>query len=111
MLVAQGYLHSGRPNEKRARRIAAEQKRDRVSLVDMTEAIVSWMVPAFKDMSSALKRADAAASKSKSKVRNWRPDTDAQTAAKAGKRRNQIVTSTDLDQSPARENAMQFRQA
>jgi hypothetical protein len=59
------------------------------------------MVPAFKDMASALKRADTAAARSKSKVRNWRPDTDAQVAAKAGKRRNQIVTSSDLNRAGA----------
>jgi hypothetical protein len=59
------------------------------------------MVPAFKDMASALKRADTAAARSKSKVRNWRPDTDAQIAAKAGKRRNQIVTSSDLNRAGA----------
>lgn len=98
MIVAQGYLHAGKPAAQRARQIAATQKRDRVSLADMTEAIEAWMVPALKDMDAAMKRADAAASGSRSKVRNWRPDTDAQVVAKQGRRRNQIVTSSDLRQ-------------
>lgn len=97
MIVAQGYLHSGTPTAQRARRIATSHNRDRVTLADMDKALESWGKPAFKSMDAALKRADAAAARCKGKVRNWRPDTEAQTAAK-GKRRNQIVTSSDLEQ-------------
>ena len=96
MIVAQGYLHSGTPAAQRARRIAARNKHDRVTLADINEALESWMVPAVQSMEAALKRADAAADKCKGKVRNWRPDTEAQIAAK-GKRRNQIVTSSDME--------------
>jgi len=99
MIVAQGYLHSGKPTAQRARRIAVAHKRDRVTLADMEEAIEGWMKPAFADMDAALKRADVAAAGSKSKVRNWRPDTAAQTAAKVGRRRNAIVTSSDLNRA------------
>lgn len=99
MIVAQGYLHSGNATAQRARRIAASQNRDHVTLSDMEKALDSWGKPAFKSMDAALKRADAAAARCKAKVRNWRPDTEAQTAAK-GKRRNQIVTSCDVEQTP-----------
>ena len=100
MIVAQGYLHAGQPAAQRSRRIAASHQRERVTLADMTEAIDTRMVPAFKSMNAALKRADDAAAKCKGKVRNWRPDTAAQTSAKAGKRRNQVVTSSDLKPAP-----------
>ena len=57
-----------------------------------------------------MKRADAAAARCKAKVRNWRPDTEAQTVAK-GKRRNQIVTSTDLNAAPKHGSAAPLQNA
>ena len=96
MIVAPGYLHSGLPAAKRARRIATHNHRDHVTLADMEEALETSFKPSFMALESGLKRADATAAKCKSKVRNWRPETPAQIAAKSGKRRNQIVTSSDL---------------
>ena len=100
MIVAQGYLHSGKSTAQRARRIVASQGRNRVTLADMEMALENWGRPAFKAKDDALKRADAAAARCKAKARNWRPDTEAQTTAKGKKRRNQIVTSSDLKQQP-----------
>jgi hypothetical protein len=99
MIAAPGYLHSGIPAAQRARRFAAADHRVRVTQADMDAALETSMKPSFKALESGLKRADAAAGKSKTKVRNWRPDTEAQTAAKSGKRRNQIVTSSDMQRA------------
>jgi hypothetical protein len=106
MIVAPGYLHAGKRTAAAARRIAAAKHRDRVTLADLSEAVETDVVPSCKALASGLQRADAVKSKSKSKARNWRAETDAQLAAKKARRhRNQILTSTDLKQSPAAEAA------
>ncbi|MCU0785332.1 MAG: ATP-binding protein [Verrucomicrobia bacterium] len=96
MITAPAYLHSGQPAAQRARRIAATQNRARVTLRDMETALDTSMRPALKSQAAALKRADESAAKCKSKVRNWRPDTEAQTAAKGRRARNPIATSSDF---------------
>jgi hypothetical protein len=96
MITAPAYLHSGQPAAQRARRIAASQNRARVTLTDMETALDTWMRPALKSQASALKRSDDIAAKSKSRIRNWRPDTEAQTAAKGRRARNPIATSSDF---------------
>jgi hypothetical protein len=100
MIKAPAYLNSGEPAAQRARRIAASHKHNRVTLADVTEAVESWLRPSLKDMDAALKRADAARDACQSRSRNWRPDTAAQIAAKKGKKRNPIITSSDLRAAP-----------
>jgi AAA domain len=96
MTIAPGYLHAGHPAARRAEEIASRAGRDRAILADMDAALETDMKPALRALSLGLKRADDAKASSRSKVRNWRPDTEAQLAAKSVKRRNRIVTSSDL---------------
>ncbi|HHY84880.1 MAG TPA: ATP-binding protein [Verrucomicrobia bacterium] len=99
MISAPGYLHSGKPAAKRAIDIASRNGRQRVEQSDIDQALNVTLRPALAAYRSAIERANNAKSKSKAKVRNWRPETDEQVAAKVRRKRNQIVTSSDLIRS------------
>jgi hypothetical protein len=95
MISAHGYLHAGRGTAERAQKLAERNGRERVSLADM-EAAIEWAKPSLAQMESALSMADAAARQCQGQVRNYRPDTEAQLAAKQAPKRNQIRTSSDF---------------
>jgi hypothetical protein len=104
MTVAPSYLHAGNPAAARARRIAVEHGRDRVTLRDMEAALKVSMVPSLKALDAGMKRADAAKDRCRGKkgTRSW---TAPGQPAKPAARRSQIRSSSDFAPPPEQEYA------